>query len=120
MQEKEKTIMYTKKKVRIFGVIMCAVMMFTSMAVYAGTVTQPFGGRTAQAKLVARNGNATAYTTGSGLSGFSTQVRTVGLSTGPWSYGTTAAYADAVVFCEYAESYHSAGGDSTYLSVSYG
>ena len=111
------------KKMRMLGILMCAVMMVSSLAVFAGSASGTVGaGEDAgQAYLNVNSDGAFASTEPAySSSSVSTRVRMVGYygSTG-WNYGGRSAYADPVAIAQYGESYHTINSTTRYLSCNY-
>ena len=109
-------------KLKVFGMIMCAVMMVTSVATFAGSSSGEFGSSEARAyaQLECTNGNAKAKTTplSSGVSVSTTVTCKSHLGNNDTGYasGSGWAYASVSDGCSGAESRHTSGGFTYYLS----
>ena len=122
-QAERKKKMKKKMKLRVSGVVMCAIMAVTSLSVYAGSTSQYFGTSTDSGYATLFAGDAYVYATTRSDFGkaVSTNVRAVGpYGSSSWYPGSSNAYCDAVAACTRGESTHYIGVDSTFLTVSYG
>lgn len=119
---KGEKVMHKKYKVRLFGMIMCAVLMITSITAFAGSSSGSFGtseGR-ATAYINCTNGKAGARTVPE-WSGLSVTTRVTSLShmgNDVSNYTSTSnwVYAQVSDACMGAESRHTVGTSTYYLS----
>ena len=106
-------------KKRIFGIILCASLLLSSMNVFAGSAIKWFDKNIAY--LTASNGYITASTDVNGSGAVLTKVRPY---TPYVTYDWEAKEKDSVSikapdYCSGADSYHYVGSSSAYLTVTY-